>query len=217
MKNYVIYGDTAFAEELFLIITKEGKDNVVAFTNEKEFITRNSILGVPVYATTELEEHIGSEFEVLIAYGYVKMNNLREKICNECMSYGWSIGRYISSNAICLSDNIGKGTVIWPNCYIGPNVKIGLCNIIQASCTLAHDNELGDFNYLAPGVVMGGRSKLSSHCFIGLNSTVKSDVLLYDYTLLGCGCNMLSNSTSYGCYVGNPAKILSKNSLEMTI
>lgn len=217
MRRLVIYGDTAFAEEIYLIITREGKDRVVAFTNEKKFITRDNILGIPVLPTEVVETTIGKDFEVLIAYGYIKMNNLREKIYKECLSYGWSIGKYVSCNAVCFSDNIGEGTMIWPNCYIGPNVRIGLCNIIQASCTLAHDNELGDFNYLAPSVVMGGRSKVCSHSFIGLNSTVKSDVILNDYTLLGCGCNMLANSASHGCYVGNPAKILSNDSLEMTI
>lgn len=217
MRKLVIYGDTAFAEEIYLIITKEGKDIVVAFTNEKKFMTRNKILGIPVLPIEELEETIGKGFEVLIAYGYINMNNLREKVYKECLSYGWIIGKYVSCNAICFSNSIGDGTIIWPNCYIGPNIKIGRCNIIQASCTLAHDNELGDFNYLAPGVVMGGRSKISSHSFIGLNSTLKSDVFLNDYTLLGCGSNMLMNSDCYGCYVGNPAKMLGKNSLEMKI
>jgi len=189
----------------------------VAFTNEKEYMTRDRIFGIPVLPTEELDKTIGKDFQVLIAYGYVNMNNLREKVYKECLSYGWIVGNFVSCNALCLSDCIGEGTIIWPNCYIGPNVKIGCCNIIQASCTLAHDNELGDFNYLAPGVVMGGRSKISSHSFIGLNSTLKSDVFIDDYTLLGCGSNMLINSDRYGCYVGNPAKKLVKNSLEMKI
>jgi len=217
MKKYVIYGDTAFAEELFLIIIKEGRDSVVAFTNDKEFVTRNSILGVPVYPTNELEDHVGNSFEILIAYGYVKMNQLREKVYNECLSYGWRIGSYVSINSTCFSESIGEGTMIWPNCYIGPNVKIGRCNIIQSSCTLPHDNELGDFNYLAPGVVMGGRSIVKNHCFIGLNSTVKSEVCLSDYTLLGCGCNMLKDSVVNGCYIGNPAKLFNNNSTGVTI
>ena len=194
MRRFVIYGDTAFAEEISTIIKKEGVDSVVAFTNDEEFITRNTINGIPVYATAELQKVIGEDFEVLTAYGYIQMNNLREKIYNECKSYGWRIGSYVSVNATCFTDSIGEGTMIWPNCYIGPNVKIGRCNIIQASCTLAHDNKLGDFNYLAPGIVMGGRSTIMSHCFIGLNSTVKSDVCLSDYTLLDYACNMLNSS-----------------------
>lgn len=209
-KRYVIYGDTAFAEELSIIITKEARDSVIAFTNDKSFMTRNSINGIPVWSTEELLGAVGSDFELLIAYGYTKMNSLREKIYNECLSYGWNIGTYISPNSICFADCIGEGTIVWPNCYIGPNVKIGRCNIIQASCTLPHDNELGDYNYLAPGVVMGGRSSMKSYCFIGLNSTVKSEVCLEDYTLLGCGCNMLKNSEWGGYLLATPQKCLIK-------
>lgn len=217
MRRLVIYGDTAFAEEISIIIKKEGVDCVVAFTNDKDFITHNAINGIPVYATEELHKAISEDFEVLIAYGYIQMNNLREKIYNECKTFGWKIGSYVSVNATCFTDSIGEGTIIWPNCYIGPHAKIGKCTIIQASCTLAHDNELGDFNYLAPGVVMGGRSKIQSHCFLGLNSTVKSDACLNDYTLIGSGSNVLGDTTTNGCYFGNPARMQKGNSLQKTI
>lgn len=217
MRRFVIYGDTAFAEEISIIINKEGVNSVVAFTNDQDFITRNTINGIPVYATVELQKAVGEDFEVLIAYGYIQMNNLREKIYNECKSYGWKIGTYVSVNATCFTDSIGEGTIIWPNCYIGPHAKIGKCTIIQASCTLAHDNELGDFNYLAPGVVMGGRSKIQSHCFLGLNSTVKSDACLNDYTLIGSGSNVLGDTVTNGCFFGNPARMQQGNSLQKTI
>lgn len=194
MNYYVVYGDTAFAEEIAFIITKEGRDRVVAFTNDKQFKTRDSINGIPVYTTEVLQEALGRDFEVLIVYGYTKMNTLREKIYNECKAFGWMVGKYVSLYSTCFSEFIGEGSIIWPNCYIGPGVKMGCCNIIQASCTLAHDNEMGDFNYLAPGVVMGGRSKMMNHCFLGLNSTLKSSVCLSDFSLLGSGCNMLENN-----------------------
>ena len=83
-KNYVIYGDTPFAEELFNIISFEGRDCVVAFTNEKAFMTREAIRGLRVIPFDELIKTIEVPFEVLLAYGYTKMNSLREKVYNEC-------------------------------------------------------------------------------------------------------------------------------------
>ena len=47
---------------------------------------------------------------------------------------GIKVGSYISTNAICYSDRIGEGSIVWPNVYIGPDVVIGICNIIKASC-----------------------------------------------------------------------------------
>ena len=37
MRNLIIFGDTSFAERLYQIIFLEGKDKVIAFTQEKEF------------------------------------------------------------------------------------------------------------------------------------------------------------------------------------
>lgn len=197
-KNFVIYGDTHFAEEIFHIISYEGRDRVLAFTNDRSYLNRSEIQGLPVIPFDELNNTLKEPFELLLAYGYTQMNNLREKVFNECVSAGMKVGKYISTRATCYTNDVGDGSMIWPNVYLGPGVSIGCCNIIQASCTLAHDNKMGDFNYIAPGVVVGGFASMENHCFIGLNSTIKSDVHIADYTLLGCGCNMLKNSNING-------------------
>lgn len=216
-KNYVIYGDTPFAEEIFNIISFERRDCVVAFTNDRAFMTRKAIKGLSVIPFDELNEALKMPFEILLAYGYTKMNHLREKVYNECKSAGMKVGTYISTNALCYFEGVGEGSMVWPNVYIGPGASIGRCNIIQASCTLAHDNIIGDFNYLAPGVVLGGRVSIANYCFLGLNSTVKGDVCLQNETLLGCGCNMIHNSLIEGCYYGNPGRLSDKQSSNTVI
>lgn len=47
-KNYVIYGDSSFAERLSLYILQEKKHNLIAFTNDDNYISRASIQGIPV-------------------------------------------------------------------------------------------------------------------------------------------------------------------------
>lgn len=216
-KNYVIYGDTPFAEEIYRIISYEGRDSVAAFTNDRTFMTRKEIEGKTIIPFDELNKTLKEPFEILLAYGYTKMNRLRAKVFSECTSAGMKVGTYISTNALCYSSQVREGSMVWPNVYIGPGASIGRCNIIQASCTLAHDNIIGDFNYFAPGVVLGGRVCIANYCFLGLNCTVKSDVFLPNETLLGCGCNMLKSSDSGGVFIGNPAKLHCKNSLDIQI
>lgn len=216
-KNYVIYGDTPFAEEIFNIISIEGRDCVVAFTNDRAYMTRKQIKGMPVIPYDELGETIKKPVDILLAYGYSKLNSLRKKVYNECTAAGWKVGTYISTNAMCYSDCVGEGSIVWPNVYIGPGSSIGRCNIIQASCTLAHDNLIGDFNYFAPGVVLGGRVKIANYCFLGLNSTLKSDVCISNQTIIGSGCNMLNSSEQNSCYIGNPARKMNRQSTEITI
>ncbi len=216
-KKFVIYGDTHFAEELYQIITLEGLDQVIAFTNNKDYMTRTSLQGLRVIPFDGLKASLNDSFELLLAFGYSKMNKIREKVYNECREIGMKVGKYVSTRAICYADSIGEGSLIWPNAYIGPGVVIGHCNIIHAGCICSHDNRVGDFNFFAPGSVLGGYACVENYCFVGMNSTIHNGVYLKDLTIIGSAANMLHSSEENRCYVGNPANIIEKQSIEIII
>ena len=141
-----------------------------------------------------------TDVEILIAIGYTKMNELREKIYTMLKKDSFSICTWISSKAIVYSDTIGEGTIILPNVMVGPGCKIGKCNFFESSVSLSHDNMIGDFNFFSTNCVLGGFAEIKNHCFMGLNCTVKSDICINDYTLLGSGSNMLNNSKRGGIF-----------------
>ena len=216
-KKYVIYGDSSFAERLCLYILHEKKHEVTAFTNDDNYISRTSILGIPVIPFSSFLTKLKNDCELLIAYGYTDMNNLREKVYKECINAGCRIGSYISENALIYSNHIEEGNIILPGVVIGPNSFIGKCNFFASSCVVSHDSKIGDFNFFSTNVVMGGYSNIGNHCFLGLHSSVKNGITLSDYTFLGQNCNMLKNSVLWGGYVGNPARLLEKKSIELKI
>ena len=107
MAQYVIFGDTSFAERIQEYITLENLDKVICFTNEQFFITRDEINGIPVVPFERLSElYDKGSFEVLICIGYTQMNQLREKIYHLCKNKGYKIGTWISKSAIIYSENI---------------------------------------------------------------------------------------------------------------
>ena len=110
MRNLIIFGDTPFAERLFKYISIEAKDKVIAFTQEKSFVSRKEIQGVPVVPFEELDEHFNEEFEIIIGIGYTQMNQLKKRIYNMCKERKYKIETYISTNAIVYS----KGPTIPP-------------------------------------------------------------------------------------------------------
>ena len=216
-KDYVIYGDSAFAERLCLYILHEKKHNVVAFTNDDNYISRTSILEIPVIPFSLFLAKMKDDCELIIAYGYTNMNNLREKIYNECLNAGCRIGSYISEKALIYSNNIEEGNIILPGVVIGPNTIIGKCNYFESSVVVSHDSKIGDFNFFSTNVVMGGYSNIGNHCFLGLHSSIKNGITLADYTFLGQNCNILKNSIFGRGYIGNPARLLEKKSIELKI
>lgn len=220
MRNLVIFGDTAFAKRLLAYIKFEGVDKVIAFTQERKFLNETNTEGLPVIPFEDLRKTMVDEkFSILIAIGYTKMNDLREQIYNLCIENGYSVASYISSNAICYSQEIGEGTIILPGTLIGPGCSLGKCNIFESSCAISHDSKIGDFNFFSTNVVVGGFANVRNHCFVGLNSTIKSDIDIENYSLIGMSSGVTKSITdSEGVYIGIPAKRLeNKNSRESVI
>lgn len=217
MSNIVVFGDSTFAERLAKYILLENKDRLLCFTQEDAFCSRDTILSLPVVPLTALRNNIKAEFEIVLAVGYTQMNNLREKLYNMLVDAGFKIGKWISTNAMVYSNYIGEGTIVLPNVVIGPGCQIGKCNFFESSVSLSHDNKIGNFNFFSTGVVIGGSSEIKNHCFLGLNSTVKSGICLHDYTLLGAAANILKTTKEFEVYIGNPAKKMDHNSIEVKI
>ncbi|MBQ5438369.1 MAG: UDP-3-O-(3-hydroxymyristoyl)glucosamine N-acyltransferase, partial [Bacteroidales bacterium] len=57
--------------------------------------------------------------------------------------------------SVACSARIGKGTYIYPQVYVGPNVKIGSDCILYPGVRIYHDCEIGDRCILHAGAVIG--------------------------------------------------------------
>lgn len=206
MRELVIFGDSQFAERLYQYIKLENQARIIAFTQEKQYITRNNIEGIPVIDFDDLHT-IDNKFEILIAVGYSMMNDLRRKIYNLCESKGYPITTYISSRALIYTKSIADGNFISPGVIIGPNTRIGTGNFFESGVILSHDNVIGDFNYFSSNSVFGGFTEVGDNSFFGLNSTIKDNIQIENYTIVGSASNVLKSVEEEGSVlVGNPAK-----------
>lgn len=221
MRNLVIFGDTHFSERLYKYIEFEKVDHVVAFTQEKEFIRSDDLLGVPVIPFEDLDKKISVDFSIIIGIGYSKMNSLREYVYQLCKKKKYKIASYISTSAIVytFAENLGEGTLVFPGTLIGPDCKLGTCNIIASSCVLSHDITFGNFNFISANVVFGGFAKVENNCFIGLNATIRDGISIADKTMIGSASNVLKTIDKIGCVLaGNPARYLeNKSSMETKV
>jgi len=214
MNKIIIYSDSSFAERMGFFIEQEGWGEVIAYTNERQFITRDKVGKLPVISYDLLSEYFDkSEFSILLAVGYTRINKIREEIYNKIKRDGYKVATFISKNSVLYSSEIGEGTIILPCTYIGPYVKIGVCNYFAAGVKISHNSNIGDFNFFSTNVVMGGYANIENNCFIGLNSTIKNDIVIGSYSLIGSASNVLKSiprdETKRGAvYAGNPAKLM---------
>ena len=197
MRNLIIFGDTPLAERLYKYISFEGRDKVVAFTQERDFISRSELCGLPVLAFEDLGE-LDQNFQIVLGIGYTKMGQLKEKVYQLCKREGYECATYVSSSAIVYSDDILDGCFIAPGAIVGPGCKLGRGNYLESSAVLSHDNVLGDFNFLSSNAVFGGYARAGNNCFFGLQSTVRDSVHIASRTLVGAAANVLKSISCGG-------------------
>ena len=190
MRNLIIFGDTTFAERLFKYISFEGRDKVIAFTQEQNFISKRELQGLPVIPFEELET-LNLDFEIVIGIGYTQMNQLKKKVYDLCKSKGYKVATYISTNAIVYTNDIQEGCFLAPGAVVGPGCKLGKANYLGSSVVLSHDNEIGDFNFISTNAVFGGFSKVKDNCFFGLHCTIKDGIDIASNNLFGSAANVL--------------------------
>ena len=215
MKKVIIVGTTMFSAELAEILREEGYE-ILGFTVDSAYIVSDEYYNYQVFPFERIKERLDlRSLEFVLALGYSKMNDNRKSKFNQCKSNGYKVFTFISKHAQVYSQHIGEGSVIMPGCYIGHYSKIGDCSVVRPGTVLAHHDEIGDYNWIADGCTFGGGVKMGSNCFIGLGSTVRNEVSIVDYTLVGAHTYIGKNTEKNKVYYGVPAKVANEDSLEI--
>lgn len=184
-KDLIIYGNGHMAKMLYHII--KATYNVVAFTVDDDFIDEKTIEGIPVKAFSNIEATTPpQENLMLIAVGFVNMNEVREQKYIESKAKGYSFINYIHPS-VCLYDNIdiGENNIILEFVSIHPYTKIANNNFISGNTNIGHGCSIEDNCWINAGVSIAGESVLKNNCFLGVNSSVGHDVTLSERSFIG--------------------------------
>lgn len=78
MRNLIIFGDSQFSERISKYIIAEGKDRLIAFTQQKNYMTRCQIDTCKVIPFENLSS-LKEDFEIILGVGYSDMNTLSSR------------------------------------------------------------------------------------------------------------------------------------------
>jgi sugar O-acyltransferase (sialic acid O-acetyltransferase NeuD family) len=217
MANVIIFGVLDTAELAHFYLAHDSEHRVVAFCLTKEYLKEDMFKGLPVVPFEEVEKlYPPVDYKFFAPMTARKMNRNREKIYKQAKIRGYDLISYVSSKA-----TIFPGAQIGDNCFIledntiQPFVRIGNDVVLWSGNHIGHHSEIKDHVFFTSHVVLSGHCIVGPYCFLGVNATIRDYTRLAEGTLVAMGANVLTDTESYGVYVGNPAKKGPKPSTEV--
>ncbi|HHW37928.1 MAG TPA: acetyltransferase [Bacillales bacterium] len=144
-------------------------------------------------------------------------NSIRKQIAQRLCLSKHEYATLIHEKAV-VSPNakLGQGTVVMASAVINADAKIGDHVIINSGAVVEHDNVIGDFVHISPGVVLTGIVLIGEGSHIGAGSVIIPSVHVGEWSILGAGATAISDIPDNCTAVGVPAKIVQKNSSEVS-
>lgn len=209
MENIVIFGLTDLAELLHYYLSSYDKRKVIGFTVDAAYRTKDAFCGLPVWNFEELESSVmPANAEIILAVGYNKMNQIRRQKFHEVTEKGYQIASFVHPRAIVETNEIRDGFIALENATVGPFCSVGYGNIFYPHSQLAHHSSTGDFNFFAVSSSVAGHVIIGDNCFFGNNCTTREKITIADFTLIGAGAYISSNTKSHGVYVPHKSALL---------
>jgi sugar O-acyltransferase (sialic acid O-acetyltransferase NeuD family) len=221
MSKVVIFGEGKYAEEAYFYFKNDSLHDIVAFTVDEKYITKTSLLGLPVVPfETVINHYPPDDFNMFIALGYQNLNKLRAAKYNEAKEKGYKLVSFISS----LAGNFGA-IEIGDNCFVMENSTLQPCSKIGNNVTIWSNNLIGhhsvieDHCYVAGQVVVAGNSTIGEYCFLGVGAIIGHEVKIGKECIIGASSIITKNAEPYSVYIAQDTpkyRLDSKSFLKMT-
>lgn len=146
----------------------------------------------------------GREDDVIIGIGD---SNVRQKLQDYYEKSAINVTRLIHPFSSVASEvEIGIGTVVMAGSVVQPGCKIGRGVILNTSCSVDHDNEIGDYSHISVGSHLAGGVKVGKRTWIGIGAVVSNNISICDDVVIGAGGVVVENIIEPGTYIGVPAR-----------
>jgi len=203
MTKIVLFGNGKIAEVAYYYLTNDSPYEIAAFTVDKEFIQEDKMLGLPVIPFDQVEiEYPPTDYGMLVAVGYQKLNKLRAAKYNDAKGKGYKLVSYISSKL----GNFGN-VEIGDNCFILENQAIQPCSKIGNNVTIWSGNHIGhhstiqDHCFITSQVVISGNTVIEPYCFIGVNATIGHSITIGEESFIGAGSLITKNADKKSVFI----------------
>ncbi len=209
MKKIIIFGSGGHAKVIYSEIIKNKNFTFLGFVDDLKKKGEIIVKGKKNFYNLGKMTHVIKNNNNLRGIIGIGKNFLRKKVYDNIMMLdkNFKFEKIISKNAIIdTSVIIGRGTCVVSGSVINIGTKIGNHCIINTSSSIDHDNQFKDFSSTGPGVKTGGNVSLGERSHIGIGSSVKQGVKIYEDCIIGANSYVNKNCEKKSLYFGSPIK-----------
>ena len=198
-KKLVIIGVGETAEIACEYFTVDSEYKVVGFAVNRRFITRESLVGLPVVPLEDVTTIFpASEYWAFAAASSTKLNRVRSHLYAEAKNRGYRIASYISSRAfVWRTAKIGENCFVFEGNTIQSSVKIGNNVVLWSGNHIGHNSEIMDHCFLSSHVVVSGFCQIGEYSFLGVNSTIIDNIVIGKDCFIGAGALVQKDVQQY--------------------
>lgn len=205
-RKIAIIGVGGFAAELQTMLSNEWDVvGCIAKPGESDVSGDLTVIGFDD-EIEKLKEHYRFS-DVVIAIGDPAA---RKRVWMKLKALNFGFPSIVHDSATVYADEIGDGTVIYPNTTIMPRVRLGGFCIINSNVAIGHHTKVADFANINPGASIAGQVDVGSGSTIGIGASIKEHTVVGENTIVGAGACLIADAGPDVTVVGVPARPISE-------
>jgi hypothetical protein len=193
-QKLVIYGNGTIAMMMkrYLSVSYE----VDGFTVDNACITASELDGIPVVDFASVETcYPPSEFCMIIAVGFVRMNAIRRERAVMAREKGYRLVNYVHPSVdISLAEIKGDNNILLEHASLHPGTVVESDNFISSNTNIGHGCRVGNGCWFNAGVSIGGETTIRDGCVFSINSGANNNLIVEEETFVGPGCFLARSS-----------------------
>lgn len=103
---------------------------------------------------------------------------------------------------------IGCGSLLCAQAYLSFGAQVANHNHLYGNVFVGHDSSISDFAWIANNSAVGARCLIKEGAHLGTNCSLREDVTIGRYAIVGIGAVILNDVADFEIVVGNPGKVI---------
>ena len=209
MDKIAIYGAGGFGREVKMLIDQINNQKLlydfIGFFDDG--IEKGKLInGYPVLGgITALNDWSAGPLNIVYAIGNPAV---KKKVIEKIKSPNIKYPILIHPNALIGLDavSIGEGSIVCAGTIITVNINIGSHVILNLSCTVGHDSEIGRYSSFMPSVNISGEVNIQEAVYVGTGAKIINQLRIGENSIIGAGAVVSKDIPANCTAVGVPAK-----------